>query len=835
MRCVLACSRCRQQKIRCIHNGSPPCAYCSHKGCVDECTLTFPPRKPTKSVKKKKKQQENINLGFRGNQEIQMEQNLQSVQTQSNNGNSSIGIDQGIKEQSWESVRGTNNLETNLPAPPMDAIFSAGIIPNIDDEMIRFQSLKNNAHNSMFTSIQTLVNSTPKHYATMAMNRISVSFPEFVFLHPATFGKNIDRINPILVGSLLAACSFFCPLKDTDPQSALFISDRWLGADSFQVKNCLYEKLTMEAIFNNCLFLSKPDLEICQALLFLACVRWGHNEYYHSWMLHGCASRMIQALQFDERFQQKCRQEPLLNELNTRTFWSAFCLDRIISTGENRCFVMSKFQDMVLPIPDNQFLALSYNDGGNNVDAPLDSDLFNVSDKNVSIGSRFNSYGSKSEPNNSTYDIVNRNKSLTIRNFYSLNANERGEHKGREYCYYIKAYCLWGRINEYMMEGGRQVRPTEVPWDLENSVVGKLTYDLRKFWIEFPTEWKWDNFNFNSIYWKDRRKAQLLLTLNCLYYLTEIFCIREYLPFLPNKIKGPCGPTEPPYLPDPPYPTYWVDTARKFFNLLRKLSSILEVVFALEKPLMDSEVHLIANSPFSAFCAFVCAVQCNYGAIFPYMDPDSVLYADTKRNNLSHCSKVMIKILKSREKSCPVTKNWLHMAYKVQELYKHVSASETNKSTTAFNGITSSTNIRSDIKLEEDQPKLGTSSNAPVQIPNRTPKLSSLGDRHIPSTDSLAQAISQIPFDASLITSTTPDISASSNNTQNNVFSPISDGRRDNFFEFGQFKSQNPTSTHSVESSSTSNTPNHITDVRPETDKLSLLFSDQEFEMLMQF
>ena len=140
-----------------------------------------------------------------------------------------------------------------------------------------------------------------------------------------------------------------------------------------------------------------------------------------------------------------------------------------------------------------------------------------------------------------------------------------------------------------------------------------------------PAEWKWGNFDYASQRPYHIKKLFMITSMNCLHFLTIIFCIREYLPFLPSKELGPCGPIEPPFMPQPPYTTYWSDMSRKCFAALRQLCEILKVVFETESENTKGSINLIESSPFFSFCAFVCAIQCNYGSNFPFMDPDACL------------------------------------------------------------------------------------------------------------------------------------------------------------------------------------------------------------------
>lgn len=601
----------------------------------------------------------------------------------------------------------------------------------------------------------------------------------------------------------------------------------------------------MDAIFNNSYFISKPDIEICQAILLLACVKWGHNDYFAAWMLLGCGSRLVQALQFDERFQQKCKLDPLLQELRVRTYWTAFCLDRIISTGENRCFIVNNFQDIELPLPEEQFFKLEQLDGKAQTYAPLDSDLYSVADINVYKPESSSKIQQEQKSSlNSIYNFDNDNK-ITIRNFTVFFQKYPNLIFNRENSAFLKSYSLWGAINEYMMEGGRERRPHEVPWDLENSVVGKISKDLKEFWDTLPNQWKWDQLDYGNQRRFQMKKVFILTTINCLHHLCVIFCIREYLPFLPSKSQGPCGPTDPPFLPDPPYPTYWLETSRKCFSSLRELCEILESIFEIETK-NDGTINLIDSSPFFSFCAFVCAIQCNYGANFPYMDPDAALYEKQKKKNLSHCYKVMIKILKSRENTCAVTKNWLHMVLKVQEMYKFVS---NNKNRVRTAPIVPSAPSRDPAEQENASLKSPLNGKQPpakeqphVEQQSAQNFIQSVApqQQQLAPSLSLAETMDQLPIPPPLSNTNHSNLVGSSPNSffgsnLGSIPNQQTPQSQMNTPTAINTQMQNNSGLDSQASSNPASTPRQPIDVEPDTDKLSLLFTDQEFEMLMQF
>lgn len=875
-----------------------------HKGCADQCVLTFPEawmktvekKAEKKAVKKargaadKKVQKGGLpakkkNKKMLASDIVKLEQDtghaqqLQAVHlpqgAHSNYGTPPHAQPQNFSVPSSASngmappIHGTatptsaaatsSNTTTNPHAPPpMDAIFIPGVLPRINNEMLQYQSLKNNARAPVFSSIQELVASTPKTHIILAVKRVETCFPECHFFHIPSIDTRLADVNPILLGALLGVCSFFTPFKYSDAKTEFNADDKWLGVNSFQVKNSLYEKLALDAIFSNMLFLKKPDIEICQALILLSCVKWGHNDYFSAWMLHGCGSRLVQALQFDERFQQKCKQSPLLNELRNRTFWSAFCLDRIISTGENRCFMINNYEDVELPLPDSYFFGLQFDNIGT-PSSNLSANRNNYNEGPFSADVHTKPSFLESQARIAAANDLQLKSRVTIASFNSFYRENPLLIFQNERSVFLKSYSLWGLINEYMMQGGRAKKPNEVPWDLENSTVGRITKEVEEFWSVLPNEWKWPNIDYANQRKQQTKRIFIIATINCLYCLTIIFCVREYFPFLPSKEQGICGPTEPPYLPKPPYPEYWVDMSRKCFSALRELCEILEVIFETESKItrnrtgLDSntigdDINLTESSPFFSFCAFVCAIQCNYGTNFPFMDPDSSYYNRKSGKSLSHCFKVMLKILKSREHTCPVTKNWLYMVYRVQEIYRSVAnnkvtVSKTQKDTVSQtnsnveNGHVQTHNyaptqhIQSSSGLQR-QDNYQLQGQAQVQAQNSQNYGSSMQQNHHIPPELVTNSINHGTVDSSAL---------NKNNTNSTIINSDSDTIFNTNIDMPRNSNHFPApygNTSDITSGTSSNpnsTPRNPIDLEPDTDKLSLLFSDQEFEMLMQF
>ncbi|SCU96279.1 LAMI_0F05974g1_1 [Lachancea mirantina] len=601
MRRVLACAKCRKHKIKCVHQGKPPCAHCVSRGTVKDCQLSYP------EVKSRKRNADEAGTG-----------------------------DGDSGDMGGQSSDTTGSKLS--PVAPMDAIFTPGIRPDLQPQL-RLQSFNNNVHIAAIKSIYDMVPMIPLEVVREGVLRVVSVFPELNFFYLPTALNNTNKIHPILVGALLAHAALFNPFTDTAHHSS---RDHWLGSRSFIVTNCIYEKLTLEAIFNNFTFLIRPDLDIVRAMLLMSVVKWGHNEYYASWMLHGNAVRMLQSLDFDASFISKARQHKLLTTMKARTYWCAFALDRIISTGKGKCYVIEDYKNIPLPRNDEEFCLLTMS----GLDAPVYRDK----------------------------DGMNSETSLTDNNFIEKYYENPQLIKERPFAAFIVMYLIWGDINRRIMKPSCGGGPLECPWD-SNSKTFQILKKLDDFWTIFPSDWKWSRqwfINDNPLL----RKDNLLLTINSMYHLSLLFLHREYLPSFPYDVDTFASPPESCEFPPAPTPDYWEQSARKCFEATRNLSSLLGAMLEdeINKPSGSESRNPILSTPFYSFVAFACGTASCYGMNFYWMDPDHDKYdSSNDPRALSRCYSTVVQVLQAREGMCSVTRSWLAVVLKMQEINSYAS------------------------------------------------------------------------------------------------------------------------------------------------------------------
>ncbi|SCU84537.1 LANO_0C01640g1_1 [Lachancea nothofagi CBS 11611] len=583
-----ACSRCRKHKIKCAHNGQPPCSYCSQRNLDDECELSFPEyKKPEKSY-----------------------------------------------EQSKNEFKVSKpNLTNEIPVP---LAFTTEVRPSMKTlcEPIHIAQPETQAALSSST-IFDIVPLIPAYVIRDAILRMCGSFPELTFFHLPTALERPDSLHPVLVGAILSHTSFFDPYKDSNGRLS---SDQWLGVSCYQVTHCVYENLTLQTVFNNYQFLLEPSIDVARALLILCVVKWGHNEYYAAWMLHGCGARMVQSLNFDESFNSRSKQYPLLRKIKARAYWCAFVLDKIICTGQNKCFALSEFSDIPLPVDDNEFSFPAF-------------DYRQQEKLKYKVG--FN---------------------LTLNNFLEQCRDNPDLVRELPFTVYVYLWSLWGKLNRRTMRPDRESLELECPWDSTTEAY-KFLREIDELWSLLPNEWKWSKDKYLR-YDPPIVRDNLMITMNCLYHISIAFFNREFLPFLPYDVERPVGPPDTNF-PSRPNNDYWIESARSCFRSARDLSLLLGTLLKEEtdRPVGAPFRNSVLVSPFYSFVAFTCGVVTTYGANFHWMDPDNALYKEDSDNpaNLRNCYNVTVKILKAKEDDFMATKNWLGAVLKIDEINRFVA------------------------------------------------------------------------------------------------------------------------------------------------------------------
>ncbi|AAS52295.2 ADR375Wp [Eremothecium gossypii ATCC 10895] len=640
MRRVLACARCRGHKIKCVHNNEPPCSYCQHKGIAEKCVLSFPPKKRRK---KPELYLEGVGMALGGYPVQQLETaDLHEHKARADGSDESQAPvhAQGLydREQAAQMYELGQQMYYGLPraySTGYVGVGAEGFQGGVDLRPSGQPGVEAETDATTWEPAMTLwelVRQVPDAVVQRAVEDIVQSFPELRLFNMTTLHEDIPRMDAVLVGAVLAHASFFAPCNEDDPAS-LVPTSHWLGVHTYNVKHAVYEKLSMAAISANEIFM-EPSLDLASALLLLSTIKWSQSQHYAAWMLHTCAVRMIQALVYDERFVRKCKGSPVVQEMRWRTYWCAFLLDRMICAGEKRCFVVADYERYPLPVPERVLASLSANEAGA------------VADPEDCRG-------------------VHQFEKVTLQNCYEYFTKFPVSGAGMEYAFLVKIYSIWGEAYRYTV--GHGDFNSDKPWD-PYSPIGKIWMDL-KHWREFlPEECIRSIEHENSEQFI--RKDAIYHMMHCLYLLTIIFLTRRYMPFLPRSCEKPyCSEFE-----SPPDEHYWEENARRSFKATREIAQVLGMLldYAFSSP--AKRPYPVLTAPFYSFVAFTCATQCNYGIHFPWMDPEHQLYeGDTNRpTSLVFGLRKMTQLLNFRQSFCRITKNWFSTMLKQQELYRNV-------------------------------------------------------------------------------------------------------------------------------------------------------------------
>ncbi|SCU77378.1 LADA_0A00144g1_1 [Lachancea dasiensis] len=644
MRKVLACERCRSSKVKCRHQGSPPCENCTGKSYEVLCALSLPLLKRiTRPPASRTDQPESSGESHATNTEAGRSNVSSNVMEATPGDYSSASAKPSRrgsrtkveKPPSSTGLRG--NKETSMcqailratsedpPTPTPINLLLSNNLPS-DPEMV--------TNSERLETMAEVISEIPEAALQLVITQMSSSFPELAFLHMPSLLHNVKATDPLVTCSLLDLFTSFNQTFDSGP-----FSD-WLGTGSRFVKKKIYGKIMVKELLSPNSLLYAPSIEVVQALVILALSYWGKGDYFMCWMLQGNASRMLQAFGFclppsglyseDSSYNNDWHMSSLGeldSEILCRTYWSCFMIDRITAFGNNRSFAFSKCRYEKVPLPhDKRSFALMTN-------------------------------LTCAQPLTDIITIKSYNDQVTFRH---------SPHTVGEHAIYIKIFSIWGEINEYLMQGGRYSQSLP-PWD-QNSVNYKIHAELKKWWGSLPIHWRWTSERLTL---HQTMGTDTIFTMsNCLYHLCVTYLNREHLPFLPHSIECPSGPTEEPLLPDPPDEEYWTASATECFQSTRSLSSILNTLHETEvKEELGGSYSSRTTNGFYCFCAFVASIESMYGTKFYWMNPTT----DSHSPSLETCYMKMISFLKVKKETVKVAQNWLKIANRVMELYDFVA------------------------------------------------------------------------------------------------------------------------------------------------------------------
>ncbi|RGP58903.1 hypothetical protein FSPOR_11711 [Fusarium sporotrichioides] len=389
---------------------------------------------------------------------------------------------------------------------------------------------------NVWQDVNTVLEQTPRSQIISAINLFRSQFPEFGFLHPDDLEYREDELSAVQKLRLLVI---------------LTVSHRYSLTYPTEINNRNILFVAGEAQKR---VTSGPNLSLIQTFLILSLCNWGDGDGFNAWMHCGIATRMAQGL-LSTGF-ASCGKRETLSELEKRTLWTCFKMDRLLSCGKRRQ-AMFPDEDMhfSLPVNDTQF-------------------LFGQVSQNASLDASLRMYG----PDDHLVLL-------------------------------IQGLRIWSRVHTWIAEGGRRrpgmTEPEQCPFN-ETSYWHNMRKDLFEWRDSQDALMKYPGTKV-SVH-AQRGQAERFGYINLVYYVSLIFLCREYVPFSPVDEVKPRGPIEPPLLKARGPDSFWVQNVVQLYDAAAQISSLLSDLEHVGCPL---------RTPFSGVCAFSSTLWSLYGAAFP--------------------------------------------------------------------------------------------------------------------------------------------------------------------------------------------------------------------------
>ncbi|KAL6708497.1 hypothetical protein ACN47E_002760 [Coniothyrium glycines] len=462
---------------------------------------------------------------------------------------------------------------------------------------------------------------------------------EFPFFHKRTFMSIIQQYRTATLSSGLekpapTAQTYYPPLLLAFLTQTARFHTKLIGQknnDPIATAE-FYAQATIEALGQD--YQGEITMEKVQTSLLLGYHEWTALEGDKGWLRIGNAIRAAQLLKLHiildrDDLGPAYRGEGVMgasdkaqfisHETRRRVFWSCCLMDRYLSLGLSRPFMIAR-EDIL-----HQLIC---------------------SDEAFGFGRKVR-----------TRLLGEDNDAYELRRIHSLASVdfkwEVGEFEN-EFVWYMPAVILFNDITKWCNQTGRRQEGKVPPWN-DNNRFKRFDDRLQKLKRELP-----QNLQLTAENTEDRayHKPEKYVLIHAMYTLCVIFLYREYLPFAPWGAKGPEGPLEEPLITEkhPSRPNYWIDQARAFCKTCRDFADLLEAMQAAEPE------SLIA-SPIVGFAAFGVCISIIYCQIFPAMDPDSAL-------NSARLRHTVVRYLVTVLERFKLPYMWLHQAARWRAYYQ---------------------------------------------------------------------------------------------------------------------------------------------------------------------
>ncbi|KAI0977394.1 hypothetical protein F4678DRAFT_468582 [Xylaria arbuscula] len=431
---------------------------------------------------------------------------------------------------------------------------------------------------------------------------LRVQFPECGFLHPSDLEQRVS-------GDV-------CDDDKLRRIAVLAVSCRYLGeaADVHRAEHVAL--LTREL---QCRITAPPSLSLIQCFLIMAVYEWGEGVGYSAWMYAGIAARMAQvyrATKTSERDLRGTTNSPVLSEVEIRTMWTYFAIDKLLSCGKQRPAMMQP-QDIEVRMPQ--------------------------SEEDFVFGA---------EPREAlSFEDVMGDKVLRKRTCSA----------GFHFCILVRGLDIWHKIHSWIVDGGRRqprmTQPENCPWN-PASQWAKMKGQLLAWREDQDPRFKYPETKVAThVHF---RQGEVFAYINLLYYLCVMFLCREYIPLLPITEREPRGPIDPPFYSEEAPPGWWRQNTDELFGAAAQISYIMRDLNSLD---------IALHTPFTGLCVFTAALMNRYVVTFPLIHhlEEQELRRQLAEENLADLEKIA--------KLWRLGEEWVQVVGAAQNLYDRVRSS----------------------------------------------------------------------------------------------------------------------------------------------------------------
>ena len=237
-----------------------------------------------------------------------------------------------------------------------------------------------------------------------------------------------------------------------------------------------------------------PNINTLIVLVLLCLHGFGCCQGGRAWMLSGMAHRMSYALrlhkdpEYDGLGTEKGNKLSFVDrEVRRRAMWACFCLDRFTSSGTERpMFAGERYMQLTLPVRESMFR--------NEIPGPTEG---------------------LNPPETPVPGAIQDGVSTDAKSNMGISA------------YVIRVIALWGRINDYMNQGGRVMEENYALWSPKSTWAG-LRNQLNDFIATLPTRLQYTRENLEV--YSAEGVANAFLLLHVAYHQCVIFLHRYGFP-----------------------------------------------------------------------------------------------------------------------------------------------------------------------------------------------------------------------------------------------------------------------------------------------------------------